>query len=367
MYKLNVTGRFLVLICTVYFSISCSSLGLRKSNLTGGSDATTGSNTYLNPVFEPILADPTVLKDPKSAYFYAYGTADNWGDEHGERLVSILQSKDLVHWKWIGTAFQQKPSWKMAGGIWAPDVIKLKNKYLLYYAFSTWGDSNPGIGVAVADQPIGPFLDQGKLFDSQEIQVPNSIDPHFFSDKGINYLFWGSFSDADTQGTYGIPLTDNGLAISSLQKKFKVAAGDFEAVMIHKRRGYYYLFGSKGSCCEGAKSTYHIMVGRAKVLQGPYFDREGRDLKMRGAGTLLLEGNDNFVGTGHNSRIMTDENGIDWMLYHGINPKQSRVSSGGNRRVLLLDQIKWVADWPIVENNTNSHLAKEAPFFRAVQ
>ncbi|MEN5232699.1 family 43 glycosylhydrolase [Sphingobacterium faecium] len=365
MNQTNFIGRCLVIIFIVYFSIACSSLGYRKRDLRDSEITNNGGATYMNPVFEPILADPTVIKDPETPYFYAYGTADNWGDQRGERLVSILQSKDLVHWEWIGTAFQNKPTWKASGGIWAPDVVKVKNKYLLYYAFSTWGDPNPGIGVAVADRPVGPFLDQGKLFDSQEIQVPNSIDPHFFVDKGINYLFWGSFSDTRTQGTYGIPLTQDGLHVSDLQQKFKVAAGDFEAVMIHKRKGYYYFFGSKGSCCEGAKSTYHMMVGRSKKLQGPYYDKEGRDLKIRGAGTLLLQGNDHFVGTGHNSRIITDDHGVDWMLYHGIDPKQSRVSSGGNRRVLLLDQIKWIADWPVVENHTSSHMTKAAPFFKS--
>src|SRR5690606_41405711 len=44
---------------------------------------TTSSTTYKNPVFEPILADPTVIRDPKSGFFYAYGTQDDWGDGAG--------------------------------------------------------------------------------------------------------------------------------------------------------------------------------------------------------------------------------------------------------------------------------------------
>ncbi len=210
------------------------------------------NKTYSNPVFEPILADPTVVRDPKSKMFYAYGTADNWGDGKGQRLVSILQSTDLVSWTWIGTAFPTKPSWKVEGGIWAPDVVQLNGKYIMYYAYSTWGDPNPGIGVALADRPEGPFTDQGKLFDSKEIDVPNSIDPYFFTENGQNYLFWGSFSDANTQGTYGVELDENGTAVPDLNKKFKVAAGDFEAVVIYKRKGYYYFIGSKGPCCDTA-------------------------------------------------------------------------------------------------------------------
>lgn len=318
---------------------------------------------YSNPVFEPILADPSVVRSPEDKLFYAYGTADNWGDGKGQRLVSILQSNDLVHWNWIGTAFSAKPSWKAAGGIWAPDVVVLNGKYIMYYAYSTWGDPNPGIGVAIAENPQGPFVDQGKLFDSEEIDVPNSIDPYFFRENGRNYLFWGSFSDAPTQGTYGIELDDNGTAIPDLSKKFKVAAGDFEAVVIHKQNGYYYFIGSKGSCCEGEKSTYHILVGRSKHLRGPYLDREGRDLTKRGSGTLLLRGNDRFVGTGHSSRIICDDRGKDWILYHAMDPKRPRVPTGGNRRMLLLDQVNWQQGWPVIEGATSSVTEQQAPIF----
>ncbi|PUV26114.1 MULTISPECIES: family 43 glycosylhydrolase [Sphingobacterium] len=322
------------------------------------------NTTYINPVFEPILADPTVVRNPKNKLFYAYGTADNWGDGKGQRLVSILQSKDLVHWTWIGTAFSAKPNWKPEGGIWAPDVVLLNGKYIMYYAYSTWGDPNPGIGVALADKPEGPFVDQGKLFDSKSIDVPNSIDPYFFRENNRNYLFWGSFSDATTQGTFGIPLNNDGTQIPDLKKKFKVAAGDFEAVVIHKRKGYYYFIGSKGSCCEGEKSTYHVLVGRSKKLQGPYLDQEGRDLTQRGSGTLLLKGNDKFVGTGHTSRIITDDQGNDWLLYHAIDPKRPRVSTGGNRRMLLLDRVIWKEDWPTIEWETSSVVEKVAPVFK---
>src|SRR5690606_29034120 len=131
------------------------------------------------------------------------------------------------------------------GGLWAPDINLVNDSYHLYYSFSTCGDPNPGIGVVIASRPEGTFIDQGKLFSSQEINVPNSIDPFFYENEGRNYLFWGSFSDHDTQGTYGIEISPDGRSVPDLSKKFKVAAGDFEAVMIHKKDDFYYFFGSK--------------------------------------------------------------------------------------------------------------------------
>ncbi len=304
--------------------------------------------SFQNPVFEPILADPTVIRS-ENGIFYAYGTQDDWGDGQGSRLVPVIKSQDLVKWEYLGNAFQTKPGWKEKGGIWAPDVVKVGNRYHLYYAFSVWGDVNPGIGLAVADTPAGPFNDLGKLFLSDEIKVPNSIDPFYWEEGGRKYLFWGSYSNAADQGTYMVELSDDGKSVPDLNKKVKVAAGDFEAVVIHKRGKYYYFIGSKENCCEGENSKYHLRVGRSENLSGPFLDKEGRDLKDRGTGTVILEGNDIFAGPGHNSRIFSDKHRNDWVLYHAILKSNPRVKSGANRRVLMLGKVIWENDWPSLE------------------
>ena len=331
--------------------------------LTSCSQLTNDNRTYVNPVFEPILADPTVIRDPESGVFFAYGTQDDWGDGQGSRLIPVLQSTNLVDWKVAGQAFATKPAWKQDGGLWAPDIQQVNGKFQLYYAYSTWGDPNPGIGVAVAEKPTGPFVDHGKLFTSDEVGVPNSIDPFYFEEAGTKYLFWGSFSNAPTQGTYGIPLSDDGLSVPDLSRKFKVAAGDFEAVMIHKHAGYYYFFGSKGSCCAGANSRYHVLVARSEKLEGPYLDKNGDDISERGKGTLLLKGNDKIVGPGHNARLITDDAGTDWLLYHGIDPARGTAASGASRRMLMLDRVSWQDGWPEIAGGTPSLTEQAAPIF----
>ncbi|SEJ50075.1 arabinan endo-1,5-alpha-L-arabinosidase [Dyadobacter koreensis] len=325
--------------------------------------ARTSSHKYHNPVFEPILADPTIVK-ADDGWFYAYGTQDNWGDGNPAHLVAIVRSKDLVNWTYEKDAFLTKPSWKEKGGIWAPEVVKVNGKYHMYYAFSTWGDPDPGIGLAVADAPAGPFIDQGKLFSSKEINVPNSIDPFYIEDQGKKYLFWGSFSDAPTQGTYGVELSEDGKSVPNPSKKIKVAAGDFEAVMIHKRDGFYYFLGSKESCCEAADSKYNVRVGRSKNLFGPYVDKDGKDLRERKSGSVLLQRTQTIAGPGHNSRLITDSNGNDWILYHAIDVKNPKVPTGANRRFLMLDKVSWKNGWPEILNAEPSMDEREAPFFK---
>ena len=354
-----------------FFFISillCSQLSVHCS---GGKD-TVGhppksvdkSESYVNPVFEPILADPTVIRDSSSGYFYAYGTQDDWGDGQGSRLVPVLRSKNLSDWQLVGSAFETIPSWKASGGIWAPDAFYDNGKYFLYYAYSIWDDPNPGIGVATSDSPAGPFFDHGKIFDSKSIDVPNSIDPFIWTEDRQKYLFWGSYNDGPKQGTYGIPLSADGLSFSNVEEKFKIAAGDLEAVIIHKRNGYYYFIGSRGHCCAGANSTYHMVVGRSKELTGPYLDKNGHDIKERGNGTLLLKGSQKFVGLGHGTRIITDDRNQDWILFHGIDVERGTVSSGASRRMLFLDRVYWEDNWPVIKGNTSNIELQHKPYFK---
>jgi len=326
----------------------------------GGAEPQPKTVQFTNPVFEPILADPSIVK-AGDGWYYGYGTEDNWGDGQGNRLVPIVRSLDLAKWTLVGNAFTTKPLWKNQGGIWAVDVVRVNNLYHMYYSYSLWGDADPGIGLAVSNSPAGPFADRGKLFLSSEIGVPNTIDPFYYEEGGKKYLFFGSYSSLSTQGTFAVELTADGYALKDMSDKVKIAAGDFEAVVIHKRNNYYYFLGSKGSCCSGASSTYNVRVGRSVNLLGPYLDQAGNNITQRGNGTLLLQGDAKYAGPGHNSRIITDKKGTDWMMYHAIDKSNGTVSSGASRRVLMLDKINWVNDWPVITNGVPSQGIQSGP------
>jgi arabinan endo-1,5-alpha-L-arabinosidase len=308
---------------------------------------------YTNPVFDHDFPDPNLVKGD-DGYFYAYSTQADWRRDSagGPYLIPILRSGDLVHWQPVGQALETKPSWKAKGGIWAPDVTKYRGKYYLYYAFSTWGDPDPGIGLAVAEKPEGPFTDKGKVFLSKEIGVKNSIDAFFIEDKGQPYLVWGSFN-----GIYGVALTADGTQAKG--DTFRITGNAYEGSYIYKKGKYYYYFGSTGTCCEGAKSTYKVKVGRATSLKGPYLDREGKPLLENG-GTLLLQAGDGnvFAGPGHNGDIITDKAGQTWMVYHAYRKENDRKG-----RVMLLDKITWENGWPLIVHAAPGVEAQPAPVF----
>lgn len=300
-------------------------------------------NTYTNPVVDYSLPDPSVIKGD-DGYYYLYATEDI-------RNLPIHRSKDLVNWELVGTAFtdETRPDFEPKGGLWAPDINKIGDKYVLYYSMSVWGGEwTCGIGCAVADTPAGKFKDCGMMFRSNGINVQNSIDPFYIEDGGKKYLFWGSF-----HGIYGIELSDDGLKVKEGAKPVQVAGDAYEGTYIHKRDGYYYLFASIGRCCEGIKSTYTTVVGRSDKLFGPYLDKQGRSMSDNHH-EVLIKKNESFVGTGHNSEIVTDKVGDDWMFYHAV-----KVSDPDGR-VLMLDKIVWEDDWPSVKTNSPS-LESEKP------
>lgn len=303
------------------------------------------ADKYSNPVIDYSLPDPSIIKG-EDGYFYLYATEDI-------RNLPIHRSKDLVNWEFVGTAFTDatRPDFEPEGGIWAPDINKIGDKYVLYYSMSVWGGEwTCGIGCAVSDRPEGPFKDCGMMFRSNGIKVQNSIDPFYIEDNGHKYLFWGSF-----RGIYAIELSEDGLSLKSGSSPLQIAGTAYEGTYIHKRGGYYYMFASIGSCCEGLKSTYTTVVGRSTSLFGPYLDKKGQSM-MDNHHEILIHKNDSFVGTGHNSEIVSDNAGTDWLFYHAV----SVANPDG--RVLMLDKIDWIDGWPSVEGNSPS-VKSEKPRF----
>src|SRR3546814_407986 len=202
------------------FSLALTAFSPAKKNAPAGERNNGDSTlTFQNPVFNKDFPDPNLVKAP-DGYFYAYSTQANHGN--GGLVIPILRSKDLVNWEGMGAALEKKPDWKAKGGIWAPDAVYYKGLYRLYYSYSTWGDPNPGIGLAVSEKPEGPFRDLGKVFLSKEIGVENSIDAFFIEDEGTPYLFWGSF-----HGIYGVELNADGTRVRG--EKFRIAGDAYEA------------------------------------------------------------------------------------------------------------------------------------------
>lgn len=315
---------------------------------------TSAQKQYKNPVINSDFPDPAVER-ADDGYFYAYATGPK-----------CKRSKDLITWTDVSSVIS-RPTWNDSTYIdkdgkkktdyysfWACDVSKtVDGEFLMHYACALWGNGNrTGIGVAKGTTPT-KFTDVGRMFRSDEIGVHNSIDPVYVEEFDKKYMAWGSFHDI-----YIAELTDDGLAVKDFKKKTKIGGGAFEGTMIYKRGKYYYMFCSIGSCCEGEKSTYKTVVGRSTSLTGNYVNKQGGRMFDNNY-TTIISGDSRWKGPGHNSEIITDDNGDTWLLYHSYD-----MNNGCNGRLMLLDKITWDKDgWPVIEDGHPSSELHAGPVF----
>ncbi len=305
-------------------------------------------NKYSNPVINENLPDPSVIKASDN-FFYLYATEDI-------RNLPIYKSRDLVNWEFVGTAFsdETRPSPIGTGMLWAPNINIINGVYTLYYSLGFWGQGNKcSIGVALADRPEGPYVDYGKVIHSKEIGIYNCIDPYLMEEDGRLYLFFGSL-----HGIYAIEMSENGQKVKDGARPVQISGDGVEGSYVYKRDGYYYYFGSAGRCCDGVRSNYHVVCGRSDSLLGPYVTKSGKKL-LDGNYDIVLNGNSFVAGPGHHARIIKDDEGQEWMIYHGY-----LKSDPDNGRVVFLDPIYWKDGWPYMTNGSPSE-GNQIPVFNS--
>ena len=306
--------------------------------------------------------DPVMAKQGDTYYLFCTGMG-----------ISVWSSKNLKEWKKEEPVFSEAPVWAVKaiptfkGHIWAPDISYYDGKYYLYYSVSAFGKNTSAIGLATNTtlDPLSPeykWIDHGEVIQSYPGKTNwNAIDPNIVTDKkGTPYMSFGSFWD----GLKLVKLSKDRMSIAespenlptiasrkkspsaenppSVDDNPKDAGGNaIEAPFIFKKGKYYYLFASTDYCCKGPNSTYKMIVGRSKKVTGPYLDKNGVSMAQAG-GTLLLEGDKNWYGVGHNS-VYTFDN-TDYLVYHGYD------ASDKGRSKLRIEKLSWdKKKWPYLK------------------
>jgi len=270
--------------------------------------------------------------------------------------IHLFRSTDLRHWERAGQVFDQPvPAWARrevpgANGIWAPDLSYHDGLYYLYYSVSTMGSQRSVIGLAV-NQSIDPasedyrWEDRGKVIESNPHDYDfNAIDPALFVDHHGRWLlffgsYWTGIKAVEVDPATGKPKPYAEIKAVAAHPDSK--SRDIEAAYVVHHDGYYYLFVSWGSCCDGAASTYHVVVGRSRAATGPYVDADGKPM-LDGGGTLVLAGDERWRGPGHNGVITTDAG--EWMVHHTYDMQNLDA-----QRILQVRPLSWTKDgWPQV-------------------
>lgn len=259
-----------------------------------------------------------------------------WIMETSNTGIGVKYSPDGHAWTQGGSIFSGGLSWwgQYNGNTavaWAPDIHDWNGKAILYYAVSTFGSQKSAIGLATATSIIkGDWVDHGAILTSQAGNNYNAIDPNFVVDgSGQPWLTFGSWQT----GIYTTRVDSSTLKPFGSWYHLAADSTGIENSFIMQNGGYYYLFVSKGTCCAGANSTYHISYGRSTSITGPYLDKNGVNM-VNGGGTTLDAGGGRFIAPGGES------------VSNGALVRHELDSQNNYNPVLFINDLYFTNGWP---------------------
>jgi arabinan endo-1,5-alpha-L-arabinosidase len=284
--------------------------------------------TVIAQVGKPFIHDPSTIMECEGKY-YTFGTG-------GGGLIS----ED--GWTWNSGAVRP-------GGGAAPDAMKIGDRYLIAYGATGGGlgGGHNGKILTMWNKTLDPKSPDFKYSEaivvasSDGIEDNDAIDPGLLLDPTDGRL-WLSY------GTYFgfIRLIEldpkTGKRIEG-NKPLNIAI-DCEATTMMYRDGWYYLLGTHGTCCDGANSTYNIVVGRSKKVTGPYLDNMDREM-LKGGGKMVVAAGGRVTGPGHFGLLDLGD-GVQKMSCH----YEADLDQSG-RSVLGIRPLLWKNGWPVAGDN----------------
>lgn len=278
-----------------------------------------GNGMYRNPVLHADYSDPDVCVVGED-YFL---TASSFNCTPG---LPILHSKDLVNWKIVNYALKKvEPveyynEARHGKGVWAPSIRFHEGMYYIY-----WGDPDFGIFMVKTRDPYGEW-DKPVLVKAGK----GMIDPcPLWDDDGRVYL---AHAWAGSRAKFNSVLT-----VCELNKEGTKVISDpvlvfdgndgvnhtVEGAKFYKRNGFYYLFAPAGGVVSGWQ-----LVMRSKNVYGPYDPR-----------IVMAQGKTDINGP-HQGGWVDTPAGESWFLHF--------QDKGAYGRILHLNPMKWVNDWPVI-------------------
>lgn len=281
-----------------------------------------GDGTYINPILYADYSDPDVIRVGEDFYM----TASSFNHVPG---LPILHSKDLVNWSLIGHVLPQLP---LPGydipqhgkGVWAPSLRHHNGKFWVFF-----GAPDEGIFMSTAEDPAGPWSPLHLVQEGKGL-----IDPcPFWDEDGQAYLVHAfAFSRCGIKHKLricrmapdGTKLLEDGPIVFDGTENHPTMEGP----KMYKRNGYYYIFAPAGGVPTGWQT-----ILRSRSVYGPYEDK------------IVLHQGDTPVNGPHQGGFVELESGESWFLHF--------QDQGAFGRIVHLQPVRWVEDWPLMGVDTN--------------
>ena len=277
-----------------------------------------GDGTYKNPVLYADYSDPDVIRVGEDYYM----TSSSFNCIPG---LQILHSKDMVNWEFIGAAVPNalypyddvKP--EHGNRVWAPSI---RHHDGFFYIF--WGDPDQGAFMTKAKDVKGPWSEPVIVKAGKGI-----IDttPLWDEDGKVYMVHAYAGSRAGLKSVLAI-CELNSDATKAIGPSRIIFDGHIDQVTcegpkIHKRNGYYYIFHPAGGVPTGWQT-----VQRSKNIYGPYETR------------IVMKQGKSPINGPHQGAWVDTPTGEDWFFHF--------TDVGAYGRLLCLEPMKWVNDWPVI-------------------
>ncbi len=298
------------------------------------------NNIYAdNPIMPGFYPDPSICAVGEDYYLcnstFAYFPG-----------LSLMHSKDLVHWEQIGNVLDRDSQLPLKGadhsaGLFAPTIRYNNGTFYVICTNVTHG----GNFIVTAENPEGPWSEPHYLNEA------DGIDPSLFFDDDGKCYYIGTHPNPDGGPKYN---GDWYIYIAELDLEnwcFKGEKKDVwngalknciwpEGPHIYKENGYYYIMHAEG----GTGPEHAIMICRSKDIFGPYVGNPKNPIL-----THRHLGNDypvKYVGHGDIVKTPNDE----WfMTMLAVRPLNRYTTMG---RETFLAKFIWEEDWPVVNPGT---------------
>jgi beta-xylosidase len=282
-----------------------------------------GNGTYKNPVINADYSDPDAIRVGDDFYMVSSSFEDVPG-------LPILHSKDLVNWTIIGHGLQRIIPEKHfsiprhGDGVWAPAIRYHKDEFYIYYP-----DPDYGIYLIKSKDPAGKWSEPVLVQEGKGL-----IDPcPLWDDNGKIYLvhaFAGSRAGiksiiaVEQLNAEGTKVIDKGQIVYDGHENDPTIEGP----KFYKRNGYYYIFAPAG----GVSTGWQVVL-RSKNVYGPY-ERK-----------VVMDQGSTKINGPHQGAWVTTQTGENWFLHF--------QDKGAYGRVVHLQPMKWINDWPVIGIDKN--------------
>ncbi len=298
------TNKILLLVTILFIQLAPYADAQYQTTTTEGS-----TGFYVNPIFAGDYPDPSILRNGDD-YYMVHSSFEYYPG------LLIWHSKDLINWTPATNALH-----KDVGSVWAPDLVKYKDKYYIYFP------ANNEIYVVTADSINGTW--------SAPIDLKiNNIDPgHVVDDSGKRYLYFSN-------GGY-VPLSDDGLSVVGemkhvydgwpIPRDWSIECFCLEGPKLAKHGGYYYLTVAEGGTA-GPPTSHMVICARSKSPFGPWENSPYNPV------IRTKESSERWWSKGHGT-LFEDATGKWWMIFHAY--ENGHYNMG---RQTLLQPIEWTKD-----------------------